>query len=592
MPSWAQYLGWELSLAAACWQLSPRSLPALERSAFAIALNLCFASLLASALSFAGWNSPAAYLTIATALAVYALSRRDWTLGDPSAPGALAAAFLALLTAATIRPLEEVDSLYNLSYVVDWAANAATPYWNAYEYPAFWELTYLPAMILAKSAGVFWLQSLKPVVLLGCVLLLLARELGATRRLAIPAVAALLAFPHLWLIPSGVSTIKNDMIAAAGQALAAWLAVRAWNGGRDTLIHPVNAAWVAMAAIFLSAKALGLILLCAAFAAMTIWVRDTRMWRAAAWAFAAWMLAAGHFFVRKVWIHGNPFYPFEARLGPLVLPGTADLSSTSIRASVGDPRLWRLLFAPESGVSPLGVLFPLVVAAIVVGSLAVVTRAIIRRRWCAGTGMALVQLVCWGTYVVLPYSASAAPGDLHFLRHDLNSVRYVQGALLAAELYIAIRLWQSFPSLRWAIAGLMTLQAASRVWLIARRAPDADWLEPRHICVASVAAGCRPGFHAGACVSRSVPASRSRPRCSPLLPPPRVQTARLLSLPLSAPVWKPLASPRRQPRSTTSSATSTASSLAGGSWCTGGVFNTAWRRAWRVRIRRGPICRG
>src|SRR5205085_1778857 len=120
--------------------------------------------------------------------------------------------------------------------------------------------------------------------------------------------------------------------------------------------------------------------------------------------------------------------------------------------SIRDPRLWKLLFAPQGGISPAGLLFP----AILAGTLLC---ALWRRSW------ASLFLFCgWLLYFRSVYSASAGHGDLAFLANHLNSLRYVDGLLAASEVWLAGLLG------RFALP-LVAINTASRLALLYLRIP-------------------------------------------------------------------------------------------------------------------------
>ncbi len=486
---------WQAGLGALCLVPLERLRPGAERLALWLAFQILVAAAAAAALTFAGANSPAAYRTLAAAFLVAGLwrGRRVIPVRFPGFPAAATLGLGAALLAIVLRPVEEIDSLYNLHYVLGWVSNQSTPFRFAYNYVPFWELTYLPGIVLARSDAFLWVESLKAVALIGLLLYVLARELGLPERFALPVAGALLAFPHLWNGPSGVPTIKNDMVHAAGQVAAAILCVRAAKG---TLVR-ADTAWLAASAVFLSVKFSGPVLLAAgglaalAVAHRRLWAHRKEVLRAVGCAALVWLPSVGTYYVWNATTYRNPFYPFEIDLILFRLPGRADLAYSSIAHNLGDARLWQAFFWPAGGVSPAGLLFPAVLAVILVGSAAVCLRAI-GAWWWRGSGspvlvaLALYQLVCWGVYVRSIYSASGYPGDLAFVRNDLNSLRYVEGALLVGEL-VLLWLFSARQGMRVAIGLLLGLNAASRVWLIVRREPDISW--PIVAALALVAGG-------------------------------------------------------------------------------------------------------
>ena len=122
-----------------------------------------------------------------------------------------------------------------------------------------------------------------------------------------------------------------------------------------------------------------------------------------------------------------------------------------------NPRLWKLLFWPEGGVSPAGVLFPLILAGILIC-------AVWKRSW-----ISALILCGWLVYFRSVYSASAGPGgDLAFLGNGLNSLRYVDGVLAASEIFLAALLG------RFALP-LIAVNTASRLVLLYLRVPFPAW---------------------------------------------------------------------------------------------------------------------
>src|SRR5207247_161044 len=77
-----------------------------------------------------------------------------------------------------------------------------------------------------------------------------------------------------------------------------------------------------------------------------------------------WMVTVGHYYFHNAVVYGSPVYPHQINVGPLHLPGTADLSYSSILYNLHDARLWRYFFLPEHGLSPAGVFFPLIFLAL------------------------------------------------------------------------------------------------------------------------------------------------------------------------------------------------------------------------------------
>ena len=153
------------------------------------------------------------------------------------------------------------------------------------------------------------------------------------------------------------------------------------------------------------------------------------------------MLTSGHYYLHNLLRYGSPFYPFQINLGFLHLPGTADLSNTSILYSLHDPRLWRALFLPAGGLSPAGLLFPAILAAGLLVSAGRCGRVVVSwlrlgARPSPLDWVAFFLLCGWLLYFRSVFSASAYSGDLAFILNGLNSIRYVDGVLAVSELFL------------------------------------------------------------------------------------------------------------------------------------------------------------
>ena len=423
-----------------------------------LAIDIAIEASLAQALSFAHLNSPLAYWIAAAALAAYG----RWP--DVKWPGAgkTAAAMAALavpLLAVAFRPVDEIDSVNYLHYLIEWMGNRATPYSFATHYVAFWELSFLPAWTVTGFDWFFPIVALKGVALVALAAWAVGRELDVRPATLAWTVFGAVAMRHYWLEYSGVATLKNDALHGAGFLILLLVTIRAARRRLEWADVALFAAGLAFSAVKYSGIFTG-----ALAAAAVVWLaRDRRL----LWAVPVFLLTTGHYYVRSLVQFGNPFYPFQIHLGPIHLAGEADLSYTSILYHAGDPRLWRLLFAPEGGVSPAGLLFP----AILAGGLLFGIWRCFRRDW----GWALV--VCgWLLYFRSVYSASTGHADLAFLANSLNSLRYMDGVLAATEVMLAAALG------RWALP-LTAVNAASRLLLVYARLPFAP------VAVAAVALG-------------------------------------------------------------------------------------------------------
>ncbi|HYW42441.1 MAG TPA: hypothetical protein VE959_06265 [Bryobacteraceae bacterium] len=452
-----RFAGWEAALFAASIRLA-RFLEwenAAEEWLAVLAIEVTLESSIAAAFSFARINSQAAYWVAAAVCGLAVLGVRRFPaipgkgLGVVPILGALAAPLMLL----SFRPVEEIDSINYLHYLIEWMANRATPYVFATNYVAFWELSFLPAWTVTRVDLFFPPLALKAVVLLGLAAWLVGRELGIGRTLLSVTVFGSLLMRHYWYEYSGVPTLKNDVLHGVGFVLLTLVMVRAVRGK----LRAADVVLLSFGAAFAAVKYTGIFFAVIA-AAVVLW-RGAGRRLAVAIGVPLFLLAtSGHYYLHNFLLYGSPFYPFQINLGFIHLPGTADLSYSSILYNLHDARLWRALFLPAGGVSPAGLLFPAILAgALVAGAW---------KCWHAGRnacGMVAFCILCgWLLYFRSVYSACAAPGDLGFILNSLNSVRYVDGVLAVSELFL-VALMGRFV---WLAAGLVAVNAVSRLAIL------------------------------------------------------------------------------------------------------------------------------
>jgi hypothetical protein len=430
-----------------------------------LAIDVTIESSIAGVLSFAHLNSPAAYWTAAIVLAIFGwrpdVKWRPWSQ-TAAAIGALATPVLLL----AFRPIEEIDSINYLHYLLDWMANRATPYAFATYYVAFWELSFVPAWMTTRMDLFFPILAAKAVAILALAAWLLGRELDVRPHVLACTVFGAVTMRHYWLEYSGVATLKNDALHGAGFVMLLLVVLRA---SRRTL-ETSDIALFGLGLAFSAVKYSGIFTGAVAVAAIVWLARDERL----LWAIPIFLLTSGHYYLRSLFRWGSPFYPFQINVGPFHLPGVADLSYTSILYNLRDPRVWKLLFWPAGGVSPAGLLFPVILA----GTLVSGAWCLVRWKGSPMNWAALLILCGWMLYFRSVYSASAGHGDLAFLGNSLNSLRYVDGLLAASEVWLAALLG------RFALP-LVAINTVSRLALVYARIP----FPPLRVCALAVAIG-------------------------------------------------------------------------------------------------------
>ncbi len=491
---------WETALFAAsiaiARALGCRGARRVEEKILAVlAIQIVLESSFAALFSFAGINSPAAYWIAAAVCLLAAVATRGGREALVRAAAdvrtaeifrypraaACAAGFLTPLFLLSFHPVDEADSINYLHFLIDWMANRATPYAFASNYVAFWELSFLPAWTVTGLDGFFPLLALKAVVVLALAVWLAGRELGLRRGLLLWTVASAVLLRHIWWEFSGVPTLKNDVLHGAGFVLLTLVVLRAARRRPDR----ADAVLFALGAAFAAVKYTGIFVAALAAAAvlfLVLWGRRFRLPALPILATALFvLLTSGHYYLRTLLLYGSPFYPFQINFAFVHLPGTADLSGTSILYNLRNPALWRGFFLPAGGVSSAGLLFPLVLAAAPLLSAWFVVRRPSASRPLVWAGFMLLN--GWFLYFRSVYSAGAVPGDVGYVT-GLGSLRYVIGVLAVSELLL-MALLRRFPRLA---LSLVALNTASLLAILYAKLPLSNFPIPGVIAASAAAA--------------------------------------------------------------------------------------------------------
>ena len=348
--------------------------------------------------------------------------------GERRGPGRYALAMwlaygilLAAALVTNVGPVNETDSVAHMNALLDWQGNIAGPYDFPNAYVSFWELGYLPSLIMTASDSYLWWISLQAVALFGLALFSLAVFLSLPPETSGWITLSALALPHFWWGPSGVMTIKNDMIYGAGIlcfVLGLLLFLTEEESGASVCLCLVGAA-------FVCCKYSGPFLLTAVVLSLTALLygqrrRWPRLLGAAVVVLAGVMGSSGHYFVKNIYVFGNPVHPIGLNVLGWQLPGI-DLSGTSIISSLNQMSAWRILLGFDGGIHPGGVLFPMMLLSVI--SLGPVLMIRLFRQ--DGPGRAAIKpetvllpviLIGWALYLSSYWSASSRPGDLAYLR--------------------------------------------------------------------------------------------------------------------------------------------------------------------------------
>jgi hypothetical protein len=424
--------------------------------------SLCVSALLATVFCFLHLNSVASYLAGVTALLLGLSAPRPRDLADDvrwlwqrwsrlardplfRATALAAVVLLGPALLVCMRPLLDGDSTLAMGSVLTWCHNSATPYAFAFygSYPTVWELCFVPGLVTSASDQWIWWVGLKAAFLLGAAACAIGRRLGLSRGISLLLALSVTALrPLWWPEASGVGTLKNDTIVAAGFLLIVLSLLELGERNRRR-----NAVLMVLGCIWITAKFSGL---APAAPAVVVWF-GWMLWRrlmtpraAAGWAAAgavAWLALSGHFYVHNLVAYHNPLYPAVLAVhGHVIAPGPYDLHGTSILHNIRDRRLPGIVADAPSRLGP-AIWFSLVIA--LLGAVATIGRALWpgRGRRCDWPGLVVSTFILcgWVWYASMYYSAGLQSGDLQYVQHLLTA-RYAMGPLVLTEVWSAVLL--------------------------------------------------------------------------------------------------------------------------------------------------------
>jgi hypothetical protein len=253
---------------------------------------------------------------------------------------------------------------------------------------------------------------------------------------------------------------KNDLVAAALLLAAvailvnAWTAHRAHNpkvGGKISLPvgWPLAAAGLAVG-LSVGTKSTAVAMAAALTLAVLVLAPAGRRWAAAGWWFIPALLGGGYWYLRNLIVAGNPL-PQATGLGPISLPHPERLQEGrpdfSIVHYLTDTGVWGDYFEPGLH-QAFGALWPVVIAAAVIGGLLVLLRPRDRvLRWMGG--VALFGLLA---YLFTPLSAAGAEGAP--VGFGIN-IRYAIPALLLGLSLLPLARAVEGERRKWVLLGLL-----------------------------------------------------------------------------------------------------------------------------------------
>jgi len=375
----------------------------------------------------------------------------------------------------TMKPIDSADSLYFLTFMLDWSYNQEIPYVRGYDYPPVWELSYIPSIVLTTSDNFFWVNSFKPLIIVALGTYLIGREIKLPNLIIWASVFSSVLYFQFWVeMAASISTLKNDVIFAAGIILLIFSMIRSLrlNFGQITGIFFI------LGIIFVTIKPSGILLGLIATVIFVIInrkrlflsIKKTAMWVAVS--VVAFSLLAGNYYLYNTLEFGNPLYPGNFELFGLKLEGYLDFTGTRIIDHLDDERVWNVFF-PSEKISRGGLLFPVLTVFGFAGSLGFLVFSALRfiknKKFDSKLIIiSLLILITWTYYLFTPLAASniANPEGLTMLvGRELFTTRYIFATLFVTELFLYYILWRlKIPNIF--IFSLVGINIISRYWIL------------------------------------------------------------------------------------------------------------------------------
>jgi len=373
--------------------------------------------------------------------------------------------------ALAIRPVTGFDSLLLMNSMLEYTFNQIDPYTRTMMGVPTWDLAYLPSIIISNSDSFFWVNSLKPLIIIGLGTYLIGKELKLPKYLIWISIFSSLLFFKIWLADNTfIGSIKNDYILASGFIIIVYSTIRSFRPDFDRLTYILFLFGI----IFITIKLSGILFATIAFVVF-IFINRKRVFKKKIllWGILALIIfsgTTGHYYLYSTVEYGNPVYPVKLNFMGLELPGNRAPFSTSIFESIEEEELWEVLY-PTTRISKGGVFFPVFFTFGVVGTLGIIgfigyrflkTRKIESKILIISSFV----LITWIIYFASPFSASNYNNPLFFIViNELVSLRFVIGTLFVTELFFIYVLWRlKVPSAF--IFAFVGISIISRYWIL------------------------------------------------------------------------------------------------------------------------------
>jgi len=385
-------------------------------------------------------------------------------------------AVIAPVFLLVIRPIDENDSVYVLSFMFEWINNSINPYSITAELPAFWELAFIPSILITNSDSFLWVTSFKPLFIIGLSSYLVGRKIGLPGRLSwLTAVTGCMFF-ILWFRVSGVSTLKNDPILTAGIILIALSIIKIIKGDLDKTKFFFFLAGISF--VLVKYQGAAFVLIGIIFLIITYRKQITKINKKILVIFSVGILimffTTGHYYVHHFVETGNPFYS-EFPTGENKLIEEVFKGKTSIVSNLDDERIFRYLLYHPSNIIKAGILSPLIITFGFLGTLGIIlyssTKFIQTRKSDSKIlFLSLFIFLGWVLFYVTPRVVGNPADETFSFLESFLTMRYVTGTIILTEFLFIFFLWKlRIPQV--VILTIIGIHLATRLFYLYGRIP-------------------------------------------------------------------------------------------------------------------------
>jgi len=382
---------------------------------------------------------------------------------------AVAIMLLTPVAMAVLAPLNDVDSLAAFESVLAWRSGQFGVLNHVWNYPATWELIYVPALALGPSTDMLWFPGFLVVAAIACVGYSIARKLGLPATVAVICGFGALTHYTMWGGGSGAASLKNDMIVTFGTLMVVdgLLSVRSEDNPRILVIGQIGIGIAFVTIKYLGVVSIPSLLLLSLLLLGWNKVVAVTKWQPANVAMLTLptLVLTAPYYIKNLVVFHNPLYPMVIRIAGIELPGTTDLKGTSIVDHTSDPEVWSIML----GLNQLhvsGLLFGMIwIAAIVALAIVLVRSARLRVRLRPEHFVVAAGAILFLFYCKSYWSAGSDPNNIGYLKWGNISSRYAISAIVLAEIGLLAIAWR-FEKLRYLALAMLATQVLSRCYFL------------------------------------------------------------------------------------------------------------------------------